>query len=501
VDEALNRLFTQDLPIEEAEPLIEELRPIAATLAPSLVTLLNSPDRRTRSTASALLSTFAEPAAVPLLRQLLDSTGASDEAKLSAYSVLQTLGETLDPIQFLRKLRDPDALFAHGIEDLLELLRQDGELAQLGDLLQTMPPEGLVDLLGEVGARCDPGTLKLFTTSLWAPHPEVAAAAIAQLRQLRDPRGVDSLLDLAAISRRPELAELARAAALELRMRDSYGGGAPSPPEGRAGRCHASFIDGSGSQMLVLATRAESSPGRTAALLLNDERGLDDCFGSDAADEERLRELMGGAEARGLGWVAVDLGYCRARVAQSLRLNARRHRPLPWSFEIWRDLLGPECHPDEGETTFPCRELPAEEMKRCLPRTGDLFRRTEFSSWMLSPADLASFLPGPSRGASRPGRSRAESRSRRTLSGGGEEEAGIAACLRQVATRRARTRWRARLLANGWLWERSGDAETALLCRVAAAALEERAGLPPEEHPFLRRMAQLSFQEALAGRA
>src|SRR5436190_14567473 len=84
VDSALNRLFTQDLPVDEAEPLIEELRPMAADLAPSLVTLLNSPDRKTRTTASALLSTFEEPSSVPLLRKLLDSTGASDQPKPSA---------------------------------------------------------------------------------------------------------------------------------------------------------------------------------------------------------------------------------------------------------------------------------------------------------------------------------------------------------------------------------------------------------------------------------
>src|SRR5207245_3196367 len=97
VDAVLNRLFTEDLRLDEAEPLIEELRSVAAQLVPSLVNLLNSPDRKTRTTASALLSTFEERGAVPLLRQLIDNLGASDAAKLSAYSVLQTLGDALEP--------------------------------------------------------------------------------------------------------------------------------------------------------------------------------------------------------------------------------------------------------------------------------------------------------------------------------------------------------------------------------------------------------------------
>src|SRR5438067_823903 len=125
IDEALNRLFTRDLRLEEAQPLIDELRPIAAELIPSLVNLLNSPDRKTRTTASALLSTFEERNAVPLLRQLIESTGASDAAKLSAYSVLQTLGDALEPEAFIGALRDPESLFRSGLEDILQILRSD----------------------------------------------------------------------------------------------------------------------------------------------------------------------------------------------------------------------------------------------------------------------------------------------------------------------------------------------------------------------------------------
>jgi hypothetical protein len=494
VDQALSRLFTQDLSVDEAEPLIDELRPMAASLAPSLVTLLNSPDRKTRSTASALLSTFADPASVPLLQEVLRSTGASDEAKLSAYSVLQTLGETLDPVQFLRTLRDPEALFAHGIEDLLELIRQDGELAQLGELLHSMPPEGLVDLMAEVAARRDPGTLKLFTLALWSPHRAVVAAAIGQLRTLRDARAVDPLLDLAALTRDAVLAEGARGAAVELRVWTSAGRGGDLPDAPHPATCHASFVDGAGAQMLLV--QGEGKPGRAVTLLLHDERGVDDCFGCTADGESGLQELMGGAEARGLGWVPVGLDYCRARLASARALNARRHRRLPWAFELWRDLFGGDCRPDEAPVALSCRGVDLPSVARDLPRTAELFRLPEFSSWVLSDADLAPFLPvllgkDPG-GRTRRGAGRAPRRD-------WPDEETVSACLRLAATRRARARWRARLLANGLLWERGGDPETASLCRTAAAGMEERTGVAPEEHPFLRRMARLSFAEALGG--
>src|SRR5438067_4568263 len=125
VDVILNRLFTEDLRRDEAQTLIEELRSVAAELVPSLVNLLNSPDRKTRTTASALLSTFEQQEAEPLLRQLIDNLGASDAAKLSAYSVLQTLGDALEPEAFIGALRDPESLFRSGLEDILQILRSD----------------------------------------------------------------------------------------------------------------------------------------------------------------------------------------------------------------------------------------------------------------------------------------------------------------------------------------------------------------------------------------
>jgi hypothetical protein len=495
VDYALNRLFTQDLPLDEAEPLIEDLRPIAADLAPSLVTLLNSPDRKTRTTASALLSTFEEPTSVPLLRQLLDNAGASDQAKLSAYSVLQTLGEPLDPVHFVRKLRDPDALFRHGIDDLLELTSREGELAELVDLLASMPRDGRAGLLAEMGARRCPGTLKLFTTFLWSGDAEVAATAVEQLRRLRDPRAVESLLDLAAVTRRPELAEAARAAAVELRMRASAAAAVPEGEPAVATRCYASLIDGDGAQMLLLI--APGSPGsRMASLFLSDHRGLADCFGADAATQEDLKEMLTGPEAARIGWVAVDLPYCRARVARCRQINHRQHRRLPPAFEIWKDLIGPEPQADEATVEGSYRGLSREEVARALPRTDELFRRPEFASWLLSGPDLAPFLPRLAQALFQTGHpERTPTAQLKNRTAAAEEV--LSDCLRAAAGRRARATWRSRLLLDAELYRRHGEPDAERLCLAAAAALDDRSGVSPEEHPFLRQLARGSFVVAL----
>lgn len=76
----------------------------------------------------------------------------------------------------------------------------------------------------------------------------------------------------------------------------------------------------------------------------------------------------------------------------------------------------------------------------------------------------------------------------------------VSECVRRAATRPARARWRARLQANALLWRQRGEPETARLCLAAAAGLDDRFGVAPEAHPFLRQMALVSLQEALAVR-
>jgi HEAT repeat protein len=489
IDSALNRLFTEDLRLDEAQPLIDELRPIAADLVPSLVNLLNSPDRKTRTTASALLSTFEKREAVPLLRRLIDSTGASDAAKLSAYSVLQTLGVALEPESFIGALRDPETLFQAGLEDILQILRSDAELSQFLETLDSMPKEGRLGLIRELGDRADPDALKLFTASLWYTDAEVVAAAVEQLRRLRDPRAVESLLDFAGITRRAALADAARQAALELRIRSSAAGERRAAarthrPAAEDVECHASFIDGDGGQMLIVLEPTAPRRFRLASFFLSDHRGLADCFGTEGATRRDVNEMLQGMEGEELGWARVGREYCRARVVETKEVNRRSHRRLPAEFEIWKDALGEE--PDEeAAVVLPEAVLPDEERAARLARTGRLLDAAGFQSWLLPGADLAPFLPGLLAAIGKPRRLRQSALNE-----------AVSACIRLAFQKRQCRIWRSRLERQAFLWHQR-ETETALTCLAAAWGMSEKSGVPLEDHPLLRAMVLASFEVAL----
>jgi hypothetical protein len=491
IDTALNRLFTEDLRLDEAQPLIEELRPIAPDLVPSLINLLNSPDRKTRTTASALLSTFEErEVAVPLLRQLIDNMGASDAAKLSAYSVLQTLGVTLEPESFIGALRDPESLFEAGLEDILQILRSDAELSQFLETLDAMPKEGRLGLMRELGDRADPEALKLFTASLWHTDAEVVAAAIEQLRRLRDARAVESLLDFSEITRRPPLAEAARQAALELRIRSSAGSGSRAEPERPPAQpaeeveCYASFIDGDGGQMILVLEPSEARQFRLSSFFLSDHRGLADCFGTEAATRQDVTEMLRGLDSEEVGWVPMEQSYCRARVWEVKEVNRRSHRRLPAEFEIWKTALGEE--PAE-ETLLALSEdlVPAEERLDRFARTGSLLDQAGFQSWLLPGADLAPFLPALLSALGLPRRQRQAA-----------VDEAVTSCVRLAFQKRQCRIWRARLQRQAYLWH-GKDASVALTCLAAAWGLSEKSGVAVEAHPLLRAMVIASFEVAV----
>src|SRR5262249_24298980 len=203
-------------------------------------------------------------------------------------------------------------------------------------------------------------------------------------------------------------------------------------------------------------------------------------------------------EGRGVGWVAVDLLDCRARVARSRQINHRQHRRLPPAFEIRKDLLGPEPQTDEATMEGSYRSLSQEEVAHALPRTEELFRRPEFASWLLEGPDLAPFLPRLAQALCQPAHPvRGPTAQLRNRTAAAEEV--LSDCLRAAAGRRARATWRSRLLLDAELYRRHADPDAERLCLAAAAALDDRSGVPSEEHPFLRQLARGSFVVALTG--
>ncbi len=505
LDLLLNRLFTQKLRQEEAEAILEELAPAAAELVPSLVNLLNSPDARTRETASQVLIHLRHPAVAVSVRRLLERPGASDAARLAAYATLEVMGEAPDAQALLGSLQNPESLFERSLDDLLASLTQDQHASEFWQSMNDVEPETRLEMLTSIGQRRDLRSRKLLSACLWDEHAEVALAAVEALQRLGDARVADSLLWLAEISRRPAVAEGARGAAVQIRVRSSARGEEP-PLSTEIPECWASFIDGSGGQLLMAVREGTATRGgegqRLASVFVSDQRGIVDASGSDSVTAVEIQEMRqwgsrGRANQAGvnrdgeqtdngseIGWVQVGPGYCQAAIEAARQLNRRDHRRLPGEWEFWRDTF--EVVTMDESLALEPYSLSEERSRQRLADTAALIQLEGFQSWLLQLSDLAPFLPAALRGmARRPGE-------REPVLG-----VAVSSCLTSVMKTRQRRVWRSRLLRQAALWQRRGDSPVVELCLAAAWGLDERRGVASAEHPLLRAMTRASLEVAL----
>jgi hypothetical protein len=530
LNELLNRLFTQDLRQDEAEAILAELVPVATELVSPLVNLLNSPDPHTRETASQVLIHLRPASASASVRVLLDRPGTSDATRLAAFTTLEVMGEAPDAERLLGWLNDPETLFERSLDDLLANLAHDQHACEFWQSLSGMERSTRLEMLQSIGERRDPQARKLLMAALWDEQSDVALAAVAALRDLRDPRAAESLLWLAEIARRQSVVEAARAAAVEIRVRSSARGDEPPPPAGIP-ECWASFIDGDGGQLLMAVRpvlphagsgrRCAGDRQRLASVFVSDQRGIVDASGSDtvtAAEAIALRQAssrtavescsghdpgsldgpdgVGGngghwprsagvrAETPEIGWVRVDSGYCEAAIDAARQINRRNHRRLPGAWEFWRDTF--EGRDGDDTLALDDREGAPERLRRQLPQTGALIECEGFRSWLIQIHDLAPFLPTALRGIALRPQEREEH-----LAG------AVTACLASVIKSRQRRAWRHRLQRQAALWQRRGDQIVSELCLAAAWGLDERSGVPTEEHPLLRAMMRASLEMAM----
>lgn len=384
-------------------------------------------------------------------------------------------------------------------EQWLEQLNSDERGCALWEPFGQLRPARRLALVRNIAQAQDTRARKLLAAALWDEKPEVSRAAIAGLLALGHRDAVDSLDSLASISRAAGVVEAARDAAAALRALPVDTTDAPIPAEPEY---WASFIDGDGSQLLMAVRPAADGDRRLATVALSDRRGVVDSWGSDTvreADAAAIRAATGrrsGAARAGrrpeaeripeIGWVRVDGAYCGAAIAAALAIHRRDHRRLPGAWEFWKDSF--ETPPGEASLELDTRAFLAGPLRRRLSQTASLIHFEGFRSWLILGEDVAPFLPAARQAVL----SDAEDRE-------GQISLVVSACLAAVVRKPQRRIWRARLLRQAELWRRRGDPVMPELCAAAAQGLDDREGVPSEEHPLLRAMTRSSLEIALGG--
>src|SRR5438128_4693122 len=226
--------------------------------------LLHTNDAAAHSAAVLILSELATNFDLEELEDLVADPTVGDLAKLTLAPVLKELGSEMADDGIIEYLNDPEAAMLQMQMRLLELVGQSelGVESVLEDTL-TMPMERRLGFINWLGSSQDPRATRLLIPLLENQSSKVVMAAIDALEQLGAVAAyqtIPALNYLLANSSNRQLKQHTRAALGRLTMYSVPGieeGAIEQTPQKQEllHEARVSFIDGSGTQMVMLSWR------------------------------------------------------------------------------------------------------------------------------------------------------------------------------------------------------------------------------------------------------
>jgi hypothetical protein len=227
---------------------------------------------------------------------------------------------------------------------------------------------------------------------------KVATAVIEALERLGPVaihQTIPALKHMITTSSNRALKQTARAALGRLTMQSTPGaedevmtgaGQLLLPPH----KARTSFIDGSGSQLVMLSWVRPDGLLKGVNVLCQDRWGIKDCYGLDEVEMDRWDDLVQELERQGFVSFHIPFDNARALVAEARALNRRTHRKVPVAYSIWRPFIEAENSgkPDVLSLSTMLDPLPLNDETIALARHGgELYQMPEFMSWMYDPLE------------------------------------------------------------------------------------------------------------------
>ena len=474
--------------------------------------MLRTSDLTAHSAAVIILSELATDFDLEELEDFVTDPTVSDLAKLTLAPVLKELDSEMADEGILEYLNDPESAMLQMQMRLLELVGQSelGVEAILEDVL-SMPVERRLSFVSWLGNSQDPRATNLLLPLLENQSSKVVLAALDALEQLgaiAASQSIPALNHLIATSSNRAVKQRARAVLGRLTMQSAPGVESQAMEEARQQlplhEARASFVDGAGAQMIMLAWKRPDGLLKGVNILYQDQWGIKDCYGTDEIEPENWSDLVTGIEEQGFISFQVSFEYCQALVAEAIAVSKRSRHKLPIAYTIWRPFI-------EGDTSARKKAPAAQTMLEPRPYTADLaplmqrgedlYQMPEFSSWMFDSLD--SLRPYINRYWSNPnvllddlgttqrgrGRRRKQSVSKTFL------EDLVTEALTALVDDQWRTLYETRLRRQGALFQVVGRTKDVQLVSAVAAALHPESGVPVQEQSFPRAMMRLSIQQ------
>jgi hypothetical protein len=469
--------------------------------------LLRTNDVTAHSAAVLILSELATDFDLEELEDFVADPTVGDLAKLTLAPVLNELGSEMAEEGIIDYLNDPEAAMLQMQIRLLDLMGQSelGVESVLEDVL-TMPMDQRLGFINWLGGSQDPRATKLLLPLLENQSGKVVMATIDALEQLgavAASQSIPALNYLITNTSNRQLKQHARAALGRLTMYLTPGQEEAAMEQTLQKQeslyeARVSFIDGSGTQMVMLAWRRSDGLLKSVNVLNQDTWGIKDCYGTDEMEVESWSELVESMEEQGFDSYQVSLDYCRALIVDARAMNKRTRHKLPVAYAIWRPSIEGNEPSNKNASTAkiilePCVFTP--ELSQLAKRGDELLDLQEFESWTFEPFEsIRPYVNTYIEASGAVKSSRVRKRRGGLLA---NQEMIVSDVLEKVVDDKWRLLYEARLRRQGALFQIVGREDDALLVSAVTAALHPDSGLAPQEQPFLRAFMHRSLSNGL----
>jgi HEAT repeats len=469
--------------------------------------LLRTNDRTAQTAAVQILSELATDFDLEELEDFVADPTVSDLAKLTLVPVLNELGSEMADEGIIDYLNDPEAAMLQMQMHLLDLMGQSelGVEAVLEDVL-TMPMDRRLGFINWLGNSQDPRAEKLLLPLLENQSSKIVTATIDALEQLGPVAANQSIPALNYVltnTSNRQLKQHARATLGRLTMYLTPGqevalAEQTLQKQGLLHEARVSFLDGSGTQMVMIAWRRSDGLLKGVNVLYQDIWGIKDCYGTDEMEAANWTELVENMEEQGFGSYKVTLDYCRALIADAHGMNKRTRRKLPVAYAIWRPLIeGNEYSSKNGFTAKIMLEpvVFTPDLVPLVKRGDELLDLQEFETWTFEPFEsIKPYVNSYIESSDSVNSSRARKR-RKALQA--DPETIVSDVLEKVVDDQWRLLYSSRLRRQGALFQYLGREEDVQLVSAVCAALHPDSGLAPNEQSFLRAFMHRSLSNGL----
>jgi hypothetical protein len=347
---------------------------------PILVAALDTTNPQLRGGLGHLAKRLDKDAAVSALRAAALNRSLSDQARLTAITILERFLEVTPDDAMYAGMAAPEQLALHSLREVLADARSDPMvLVEYFRQLGQEPPD--VQLTMVRAARLLEGAEGVALLSMFAQEPvqPVAIEALQTLGMIADPAAAATLQGVIP-SLPPELRRQAERALQKLRLRGVPAPAQPAPPDGA--RCLASAVSSDGQQMLwFFLPQAAEADGDVLEVLVSQQQGLVAAAGRRAVEAATLPErqaqgtlLQGSADQPLLLEAGFDYGRGRLLAALPRTWAAEQPTPLPYR------LLGPQLW--RWERPKPA-DAPSQEAAATREDTIRLVQHPAMGSWFL----------------------------------------------------------------------------------------------------------------------